>query len=145
MKVLKRISSIILMSALISAMFLGTAVFASMPTGITPRATGQQYGLYSTLEGSCSTDSVSVKFTNNTSSSHYCEVIGYLKDSEGNDLNGSDNRGALYNSGNVSGGRSIADTMQRRDVYTIEASGNIYNGTSASSGTLEHLDLIIGR
>lgn len=32
------------MSALISAMFLGTAVFASMPTKIMPGATGQQRG-----------------------------------------------------------------------------------------------------
>lgn len=35
--------------------------------------------------------------------------------------------------------------MQRSDVYTILASGNIYKGASASSGMLEYWDLTIGR
>ena len=142
MKLLKKMGGTILMSALISTMFLGATAFASTPTRITPRSTGQQSGTYSTLEASCSSDSISVKLTNKTSSSHYCEVIGYLKNSQGKDFAQSD---ALFASGNVSGNHSIADAKQRSDVYTITASGNIYKGASAVTGTLEHLDLVIGR
>ena len=142
MKLLKRISSTILMSALVSAMFWGMTAFASMPMKLTPRATGQDQGTNASLEVSCSTDSISVKFTKKTSSSHYCEVIGYLKDYKGNEFPESD---ALFASGNVNGGKSISDAKQRTDVYTISASGSIYKGASATTGMLEHLDLVVGR
>ncbi len=142
MRLVKKIIGIFLTSTFISVMFLGMASFASMPVGVMPRATGQDDGTYSRLEASCGTDSISIKYTNKSGKKCYCEVIGYLKDQQGNDI--AENE-SLFSAGTINSGKSVSDAQQRSDVFSIVASGNIYDGPGATYKRLEHRSLVIGR
>lgn len=142
MRLVKRFMKIFLTSTFISAIFLGMTAFAAMPIGVMPMSTGQDDGTYSRLEASCSTDSISVKYTNKSGKICYCEVIGYLKDKSGYDIAEDE---SLFSAGTISSGKSVADAQQRSDVYTITASGNIYDGPGATYKRLEHRGVVIGR
>jgi len=143
MKIIRKMLGTLLTGVMASVVLMGTTALAASPGGgVMPRVSGQDTGNYSKLEVSCNSEGASVKYKNNAGKTCYLEVIGYLEDKYGNEFPEDQ---ALFDSGKISSGSSVADNVQRSDVFGVNSSGNIYNGESTASPRYERLNVTIRR